>query len=356
MKTVESTPRGIYEKVPGSGIWWIRYADHQGRLRREKIGRRSDALALYSKRKTAVLQRRKLPENFRVKNLTFRTLCDDALEHCKEVNSEKSAYELELKIAELLPTFGDMRAEDIKKQDIVRWLGKETEKRAWKPASRNRWQAAFSFIFRVGVDNEKIETNPAAGIRRKVENNGRIRFLSPDEEKTLRRVITDPCQLAALDLSLNTGMRMSEQYGLQRSQVNLESKQVHLPKTKNGNARHIPLNATAVAALETLLKKSKGKGASVFPNGRGGQSQGARGWFVDAVERAELVDYTWHCNRHTFASRLVMAGVDLRTVAELMGHRSLTMTMRYAHLAPSHTASAVDRLLTPQLTPALSRG
>lgn len=59
-----------------------------------------------------------------------------------------------------------------------------------------------------------------------------------------------------------------------------------------------------------------------------------------------LTDYMWHCNRHTFASRLVMAGVDLRTVGELLGRQTAQMTLRYAHLAPSHTANAVDRLVT----------
>ena len=70
-----------------------------------------------------------------------------------------------------------------------------------------------------------------------------------------------------------------------------------------------------------------------------------RRWFNDAQTEAKVADYSWHCNRHTFASRLVMAGVDLRTVAELMGHSSIQMTMRYAHLAPLHNRAAVDRLV-----------
>ena len=64
-----------------------------------------------------------------------------------------------------------------------------------------------------------------------------------------------------------------------------------------------------------------------------------------ALDEAKIREYTWHCNRHTFASRLVMAGVDLRTVAELLGHRTLQMVMRYSHLGPEHQTSAVDRLV-----------
>ena len=66
----------------------------------------------------------------------------------------------------------------------------------------------------------------------------------------------------------------------------------------------------------------------------------------EALAEAKIKVYSWHCNRHTFASRLVMAGVDLRTVAELMGHSSVQMTMRYAHLAPQHNRAAVDRLVS----------
>jgi site-specific recombinase XerD len=71
---------------------------------------------------------------------------------------------------------------------------------------------------------------------------------------------------------------------------------------------------------------------------------GYKHWFDRAVSEAGIKDFTWYCLRHTFASRLVMVGVDLRTVAELMGHQTIQMTMRYAHLGPAHT-SAVERLV-----------
>jgi site-specific recombinase XerD len=77
---------------------------------------------------------------------------------------------------------------------------------------------------------------------------------------------------------------------------------------------------------------------------------GYRHWFNGAVDEAGLKDFTWYCLRHTFASRLVMAGVDIRTVAELMGHRTIQMTMRYAHLAPAHNLAAVEKLVTTTWT------
>jgi integrase len=88
----------------------------------------------------------------------------------------------------------------------------------------------------------------------------------------------------------------------------------------------------------------------VFPFVRTGDSlQRPRGRFPTALEEAKINTHSWHCNRHTFARRLVMTGVDLRTVAELLGHRTLQMVMRYSHLAPEHQELAVDRLVKSEI-------
>jgi integrase len=114
--------------------------------------------------------------------------------------------------------------------------------------------------------------------------------------------------------------------------------------------RVIPLNAVALAALIQLKHEKSPPGTeSIFPSARTGNSlQGSRGRFSTALDAAKILDYTWHCNRHPFASRLVMAGVDLRTVAELLGHRTLQMVMRHSHLGPEHQTSEIDRLVNFQ--------
>jgi len=117
--------------------------------------------------------------------------------------------------------------------------------------------------------------------------------------------------------------------------VSLAHKTLTLHKTKAGKTRHIPLNAIALAAFQELGRRSGNRfSGPVFLNIGGNQLRSARDWFEPAVKEAGLENYTWHCNRHTFASRLVMAGVDIRTVGQLMGHATIQMTMRYAHLAP----------------------
>ena len=341
--------RGISERVKGSGVFWIRWTDAAGRRHHEKVGRFGDAENLLAKRKREVILGKKMPETLRTKPVLFSELCEDALKYSRSENSPKQTYELDLRLTQVKAAFGNRRADSIRTGDVLSWLNDRTAERKWSPATRNRWQSTFSLVFRVGLDNEKIERNPAARIRKRTEGGGRIRFLSAPEEKRLRSAIERRFAefLPHFLLSIHTGMRMSEQYGLRWNQVDFERRQLHLIRTKNGDSRTIPLNAIALAALREL---QNGKGQPgmdpVFPSVRTRDSlQGSRGWFSTALDEAKVLDYTWHCNRHTFASRLVMAGVDLRTVAELLGHRTLQMVMRYAHLAPEHQALAVDRLV-----------
>lgn len=336
---------GVVERVPGSGVWWIRYRDAEGKRHFEKAGRHADAVALLAKRQHEKLLRKKLPEMLRG-SVTFADLSKDALAHSKEQNGERSTHELKLKLAIIGEDFDNRAVDGVTKKDIQDWLLEQTDEREWAPATRNRYQAAFSLVFRVGVDNEKITLNPAARIKRKAEHNDRIRFLSAAEEKRLTAVIREnwPHYLPAFLVAVHTGMRAGEQFGLEWSAVSLARKTITLHKTKPGKTRHIPLNAIALEALNQLRKKNPS--GPVFLNTESQPLRSARDWFEPAVEKAGLKDYTWHCNRHTFASRLVMANVDIRTVAQLMGHSTIQMTMRYAHLAPEHTQAAVDRLVS----------
>jgi site-specific recombinase XerD len=112
--------------------------------------------------------------------------------------------------------------------------------------------------------------------------------------------------------------------------------------------RHVSLNTNAVSVLLDLRERGDGTGRVIL-NVKGLPLSDPRHWFEPSVRDAKIQDFSWHCLRHTFASRLVMAGVDLRTVQELLGHKSIAMTVRYSHLAPAHTLAAVERLSRPNL-------
>lgn len=331
--------KGIYEKVPGSGVWWIRYADASGRIRREKAGTKTAAKKLYNKRKTEVLEGKKLPEMLRAKAVAFFVLAADALEYAKV--HKRSWEDDTIRMKPLQATFGDRAADSITPQDIQRFLEKHTH----TPATFNRYRALLCLTYRLAIENGKVRGNPARLVRQKRENNAVERYLSADEEIKLRAVVQQkyPHHLPELDFALNTGMRLGEQYGLSWSDINFERREVIIHRSKHGGSRHVYLNDAALAALLAARSQNNGNPA-VFLNRFGQRLLRPREWFEPCVKDAGLKDFTWHCLRHTFASRLTMAGVDLRTVQDAMGHKTIGMTCRYAHLAPKHQLAAVQTL------------
>lgn len=195
----------------------------------------------------------------------------------------------------------------------------------------------LKLTYRLAEDDGLIKINPTRGVKQSKEN-GRVRYLSDAEEERLRAVIQKsfPERLAEFEVGLMTGMRQGEQFTREWNDIDLDAGTIRLPQTKNGECRFVQLNSRALASLRMLHAQSIGSGR-VFSNL-------VPRWFTEAVEKARVEDFKWHDLRHTFASRLVMVGVDIRAVQELMGHKSITMTMRYAHLSPKHRTEALEKL------------
>jgi site-specific recombinase XerD len=332
--------RGVFEKQPGSGVWWIRFIDAEGTLRREKAGSKSAAITLYRKRKTDALEGKKLPKKLRARQVRFAELADDYLAHAKANN--EGAAEDEYRIKRFREAFGNQKAE-VPIAELREWFNE----RKWKPATFNRARTVLGSIYKLAIENNKAENNPARLLKRWKVADGRVRFLTAAEENRLRKVLLAKYakHLPEFEIALNTGMRRKEQYvRIDWACVDFLHEDLFVPESKTNKSRHIDLNEEALAAFRTLHVRTKGEGP-IFAAERGAAAlQGARHWFEDALAEAEVDNFTWHSLRHTFASRLVMAGVDLRTVADLMGHAKIQMTMRYAHLAPAHKRSAVKQL------------
>jgi len=144
-------------------------------------------------------------------------------------------------------------------------------------------------------------------------------------------------------LAVNTGMRKGEILGLEWSHVDLEKEflTVISGNSKSGKGRHIPLNKMAKDALINWLNDTNNQGY-VFKGVDDQPIKDIKKAWGNLLIGAEISDFRFHDLRHHFASKLVMAGVDLNTVRELMGHSDLKMTLRYAHLAPEHKAAAVN--------------
>jgi hypothetical protein len=128
-------------------------------------------------------------------------------------------------------------------------------------------------------------------------------------------------------LALNTGLRLGELLGLTWERVDLSRGVIRLELTKNGRRREIPMNNATYGTLVGLGPKASGR---VF------KTRYLKTAYNNAVEAAQLDDVTFHTLGHTFASWAVMRGFTLKELQELLGHSSLAMTIRYAHLAPEH--------------------
>ncbi|PYN40359.1 MAG: hypothetical protein DME00_34650 [Candidatus Rokuibacteriota bacterium] len=139
----------------------------------------------------------------------------------------------------------------------------------------------------------------------------------------------------AVVIALNTGLRLGELLGLNWIYVDLSRGVIRLEFTKSGRRREMPLNGDSHQALVSLTPKAEGR---VF------QTRFIKTAYNAAVAIAKLDDVNFHTLRHTFASWAVMRGVSLKELQELLGHSSLAMMMRYAHLAPEHLRAAVSRL------------
>jgi integrase len=174
------------------------------------------------------------------------------------------------------------------------------------------------------------------------ENNRRLRFLTREECQAL----ISQCRGVTRDITvtaLNSGMRKGEILGLKWDNVDLKHGFILLDKTKNGDRREIPIKDTLRSVLQGITRRLDVPYVFCDPVS-GSPCQDVRASFASACKRAGITDFHFHDLRHTFASHLVMAGIDITTVRELLGHKTLTMTLRYAHLAPSHKVSAVDIL------------
>ncbi|HUX45118.1 MAG TPA: site-specific integrase [Terracidiphilus sp.] len=350
--------KGIFERVKGSNIWWIRYTNEQGKRVAAKVGTFAAAVHVYERRTAAIRLGVLLPNSPR-RGAKFSELVADAIKFSEKHHRASKDFKQRVNLA--LDEFGDRVAESITTRELQDWVDEMAEQREWTGGTRNRFKSSLSTVFREGMRAGKITVNPARLIRRSKESLGRVRFLSYEEEAKLRKAIaaTLPGRIkdegesafAQLDVALHTGMRKSEQFTATWDQVDLERGFIYLSMTKNGADRFVTLNSAAVQVLRRLQERHKRLGlppeSTLFHSKRDGLIKNPRKWFATALEQAKIKGVTWHTLRHTFASRLVMAGVDLKTVQELMGHKTIAMTARYAHLAPTHKLQALETLVRP---------
>lgn len=203
-------------------------------------------------------------------------------------------------------------------------------------ATINRELQALRHLFNKAIAWRKAQHNPVSQVKLRKEENSRVRFISEEEETSLLQAC-GPNLRAIVVAALNTGFRRGELLSLTWTDVDFVRGliTVQAAYAKNGERRTIPINEEPRRLLSSL-KTNANNADKVFLNSNGEAYRLVSTVFDEAVERAKIIDFHFHDLRHTFASRLIMTGVDLRTVQVLMGHKTIAMTLRYSHLSPDH--------------------
>ena len=292
--------------------------------------------------------------------------------------NRKTGAETVSRLRSRFAAFDDVRLSNLSQFAIERWRSARL-KAGIKPATVNRDFAGLRAALTKAVEWRALKTHPMSAVKMsKIDTTGHVRYLSEDEEARLLEALAgrDDLRRAERDqandwrrargydefplfgiytdhlhpmvrLALHTGCRRGELFDLQWRDIDLVTARltVRAEAAKSGRSRVVPMNAEAMKTLRAWKPARVEPVDYVFPAEDGGRMQDIKTAFLKVVRQAGFKDFRFHDLRHSFASNLVAAGVDLNTVRELLGHADLKMTIRYAHLAPEHKAAAVAKLV-----------
>lgn len=309
-------------------------------------------------------------------SLTLREFIDDHYSPWMSINlksADKTLNLLNVGFASIM----SKRLNEISQRDL------ETQRMGWLSAGNtdstaNRKMASLRGALSRAIEWGFLTEHPMTRLKQlKTDRKSRIRYLLPDEEARLRQALDDRQETIRIErdsankwreerrkellpdlrkyefadhlkplvlLSLNTGMRRGEVFNLTWADIDLKNKLITVEgdTSKSGQTRHIPMNKEAVATIEEWRKQHGRNSGYVFPGKNGHRLDNVKKSWDGLLKMAKIEGFRWHDLRHTFASKLVMAGVPLNTVRDLLGHSDLAMTLRYAHLAPDSKAAAVE--------------
>lgn len=387
VEIIDTELRGFVVRATPAGTvsYGIRYTNRDGRQCRYSLSRTFPATTVSAAREEARILLGKIAsgldpaEEQRVKRrqaLTLRNFLDEQYGKWLLVNTrtgEHIAARIRASFAEHL----DRPLHEFNAWIIEKWRS-EKMKAGMSASTTNRNITALRGLFSRALEWDLIQAHPLAKVKALREADAIVRWLAEDEEQRLRAALQNrearerAARISAnewraerryellpeldaqqyLDhlrpmvlLSLNTGARQGELTKLRWDAVDLDNAVMTLKgdTTKSGSTRHVPLNAEALDILKRWRKQTDGP--IVFPGRTGGELVEVKTAWSNLLKEASIENFRWHDMRHHFASRLVMAGVDLNTVRDLLGHGDLKMTLRYAHLAPEHKAAAVQKLI-----------
>lgn len=317
-------------------MYWcdFRVDSKRYRLSTGKIRRREAEVFLDNKKREA--KEGNLADVLTLKEFKVVELANEYSDFVKHQKSYKISKQFF--INEIVNVFGHLKIRNLGVLSIEQWQSKRLEKS--KPATVNRITGCLKHMIGKGQEWAMVREETAKaikGVKPLKEDSNRLRFLSIEQ----CQILVDCCDehlKPIVTVALHTGMRRGEILNLKWDQVDLTHSFILLDKTKSGHRREIPINTTLEELFASLLKGNE----YLFVNKDGKPYRDIKRSFHTALSKARILDFRFHDLRHTFASHLVMAGIDLTTIKELLGHADIKMTLRYAHLAPGHKKKAVN--------------
>ena len=334
---------GLYKR---GSVWWMSFV-YKGKYHRKSTETDDQKLAkrIYNKVKGQIAE----GKWFDVSEEEERTFEDLMDRYMTEHSKPKKRFWLrdEISLSHLKPFFGSNTLGEITPEMISRYKAKRYGENA-KPATINRELSLAKHAFNLGLKEWGwCKGNPFSMVKMERENNARDRVLTYDEEerllntcpKWLREIVT---------FALNTGARMSEILELTWKNADLFRKVVVIHQGKTGRMKTIPLTSTALEVLKGRAKETHLQTGLVFPSKSGTRisNRNLQRAFGSAMKKAKVTDLRFHDLRHTFASRLAMAGKDLYLIQKLLGHREPRMVQRYAHHSVESLRDGIEILET----------
>ncbi len=329
--------------------WCIAYKGVDGRMRRERTDAPTKELAkkLLAKRLVDVTEAKIAGITIEQKPIRFGEFLKEYRKYIGANKSEGSIKGQETALKSIEPLFSHLQLKQVTTGAVQRFVDqrlqdKKRNGKPLRPSSINRELMCLSAIFREAVKRGYLERNPCRGIKQLPEQNIVVRYLSDDEEKQLLAACSERMKPIVL-CGLHTGMRRGEILGLKWEDVDLDQGLLRVRLTKNKKTRYIPINPVVRELLKSLPRWDDGPHVFANPDTHQRWHDVKVAWQY-TVRRSKVKNFRFHDLRHTFASRLVQKGVPLQVVQELLGHGSIIMTQRYAHLAPGDLRRAVDLL------------
>lgn len=309
-----------------------------GRRVREAIGsNRQMAAAVLQKRIVLALEERHFDKR-NVGRVPFSEFAETYRQRCtvllKSAKSERDRVQFWVR------EFGSRPIGQISRAELQDWQARKRQ--SCKPATVNRILCRLRHMFNRAVDWDLLDQSPMKGIKFLPENNARLRYLSREECDSLVEFCIAPHLRAIVTVALHTGMRSGEIRSLQWHDLDFDSGFIIIRDSKNGEPRHVPMDSTVVSLFRNYPRTSGSE--YVFANAAGGRLGWVQHGFRKALARAGISDLHFHDLRHTFASFWMTRGGELYALKDILGHKTIAMTQRHAHLSPAYKRAMVDRM------------